>query len=459
MDEVEVTDSELVEEGAGSETVRGVDDTAEYPRPLDETNDAVGRGTVAADDDADAVDDAADGADDVADPVENGDGGPSGFEPRHDAAVYDTVVDLSDDNDAHSLIVKLVGKGKRVLELGCATGSTTKVLQQLGCSVVAIEIDGEAAEVAAPFAERMIVADLDLLDVPELLGEDTFDVIIAADVLEHLRDPQRLLTACLGHLRPDGEVLLSIPNIAHADVRLSLLRGDFDYQWCGILDETHLRFFTRRSLATFLADCGLAPLTWDRTQRAVGETEIWWRPVDDEELLAWVAAQPDADTYQFIVRAVAAPDGSHLREVVSTLTEAQSELETLYGLRTEAQRAAEDNARLTEDNERLVDGVAKLELLVAELQTSSKATEATLARTQADAKAASEQLRHVWRQVDGLTTERDRYRTSFDMLAGVHEELVAVRRSESYKIGNLLLSPITSVRRFVRAWRRAEIST
>ena len=65
-----------------------------------------------------------------------------------------------------------------------------------------------------------IVADLDLLDVDEALGDDTFDVIIAADVLEHLRDPQRVLTACLEHLRPGGEVLLSIPNVAHADVRL-----------------------------------------------------------------------------------------------------------------------------------------------------------------------------------------------------------------------------------------------
>ena len=55
-------------------------------------------------------------------------------------------------------------------------------------------------------------------------------------------------------------MLLSIPNIAHADVRLSLLRGDFDYQWCGILDETHLRFFTRRTLEEFLADCGLVAL-------------------------------------------------------------------------------------------------------------------------------------------------------------------------------------------------------
>ena len=65
-------------------------------------------------------------------------------------------------------------------------------------------------------------------------------------------------------------MLLSIPNIAHADVRLALLRGDFDYQWCGILDETHLRFFTRRSLETFLARLRAGAAHWDRTQRPVG---------------------------------------------------------------------------------------------------------------------------------------------------------------------------------------------
>ena len=145
-----------------------------------------------------------------------------------------------------------------------------------------------------------------------------------------------------GHLRPEGEVLLSIPNIAHADVRLALLRGNFDYQWCGLLDETHLRFFTRRSLTTFLHDCGLAPLTWDRTQRAVGETEIEWVPIEDEGLVEWVAGQPDADTYQFIVRAAVAPDGSHLREVVDMLAGAWSEVSMLRARETEsaAQRGA-----------------------------------------------------------------------------------------------------------------------
>ena len=253
----------------------------------------------------------------------------------HEAAIYDTTVDPSIENDAHSFIVRLVGEGKRVLELGCATGSTTRVLKQQGCSIVGIEIDREAAQIAEQFAERMIVADLDVLDVHEALGGDSFDVIVAADVLEHLRDPRRVLTACVEHLRPEGEVLLSIPNIAHADVRLALLRGNFDYQWCGLLDETHLRFFTRRSLTTFLHDCGLAPLTWDRTQRAVGETEIEWVPIEDEGLVEWVAGQPDADTYQFIVRAAVARDGSHLREVVDMLAGAWNEVSVLRARETE----------------------------------------------------------------------------------------------------------------------------
>jgi 2-polyprenyl-3-methyl-5-hydroxy-6-metoxy-1,4-benzoquinol methylase len=361
----------------------------------------------------------------------------SGYEPLHDASVYDTDVDLEDDDGAHRLIVDFTGENKRVLELGCATGSTTKVLAQRGCQVVGIEVDGAAAALASQFCERVIVGDLDLLDVDDALGDDTFDVIIAADVLEHLRDPRRALMACVRHLRPGGEVLISIPNVAHADVRFALLRGDFNYQWCGILDETHMRFFTRRTFEEFLTSSGLVALQWDRTQRPIGQTEIEWRPVD-ERLLDEVADQPDADTYQFVVRAAAAAEGSHVRELGDRLD----------GLRA----AGDENKRLRGDNARLVEALEKLELMVAELQAAA----ALSAEHQAEARALRAELRDAWDEVATVAGELDAYRTSFETLAGVQEELVAVRRSESYRVGNALLSPLVTARRVGRAWRRAK---
>ena len=140
----------------------------------------------------------------------------------------------------------MVGSDKRVLELGCATGSVTKVLAQHGC-VTAVEIDPEAAQLAKEWTDEIIVGDLDTIDLRAALGEAEFDVIVAADVLEHLKDPARCLLACVERLASGGEVVLSIPNVAHVDLRLALLRGEFQYRPLGLLDESHLRFFTRRT--------------------------------------------------------------------------------------------------------------------------------------------------------------------------------------------------------------------
>ena len=173
----------------------------------------------------------------------------------HSASTYST--DASLGLGAHGIALRMVGTDRDVLELGCATGSVTKELAGRRCRVTAIEIDPDGAQAAKEWAEEVVVGDLDVMDLSEALGDASFDVIIAADVLEHLRDPSRCLRACLAHLRPAGEVVLSIPNIAHADVRLSLLQGSFEYQQLGLLDETHLRFFTRASLEHFLDDNGL----------------------------------------------------------------------------------------------------------------------------------------------------------------------------------------------------------
>ena len=101
----------------------------------------------------------------------------------------------------------------------------------------------------------MIVADLDQA-APRLQG--TFDAIVYGDVLEHLNDPLPILVGLNLALAVGGRVIVSVPNVAHLWVRLSLLLGRWDYADRGILDRTHLRFFTRRSFAAFLRDAGLS---------------------------------------------------------------------------------------------------------------------------------------------------------------------------------------------------------
>ena len=211
-----------------------------------------------------------------------------------------------DFDSSHNLVVGLVPPAARVLEFGCATGYMSGVLKsRLGCSVTGVEQSAEAAERARAHCERVIVGDAENLVYEELLGDTRFDVIIFADVLEHLRAPSVLL----GRLRPflvdGGCVVASIPNIAHGSVRLALLNGDFRYRATGLLDETHLRFFTREGIQDLFEEAGYVVTHWRRRRVEIGRTEIGLpaRPVPDA-VWTWLATDSEATTYQFVVRAV-----------------------------------------------------------------------------------------------------------------------------------------------------------
>jgi SAM-dependent methyltransferase len=111
-----------------------------------------------------------------------------------------------------------------------------------------------------------VTADLNG-DLPSL--DARFDYVLLADVLEHLQHPERVVAWTLRYLKPDGRLLISVPNVAHLYVRWKLLWGAFDYQDRGILDRTHLRFFTRKTFAAFIEDCGLACLEMHTTPAPV----------------------------------------------------------------------------------------------------------------------------------------------------------------------------------------------
>jgi SAM-dependent methyltransferase len=162
-----------------------------------------------------------------------------------------------DPYSSHSLIVSLLGEGqgRTLLDTGAADGFLAERLTSRGWRVTAVERDPLLAERARGKCHEVIVGDL--VDAARGLA-GPFDAIVYGDVLEHLADPLRALRAVNHGLAGKGLVVVSVPNVAHLWVRLSLLLGRFDYGDRGILDRTHLRFFTRRSFLALLTQAGLA---------------------------------------------------------------------------------------------------------------------------------------------------------------------------------------------------------
>ncbi len=140
----------------------------------------------------------------------------------------------------------------RILDMGTADGYLGQLLKEAGHTVLGVERDAALADQARIHYERLDVRDLEDFDFPY---HREFDVIIFADVLEHVRDPGSVLKRSLATLKPNGEILISLPNVANFTVRLGLLFGRFEYGDRGILDRTHLQFFTLQTAKRMLDDC------------------------------------------------------------------------------------------------------------------------------------------------------------------------------------------------------------
>lgn len=221
---------------------------------------------------------------------------------------YDVEIDLSVSSN-HTVMVGMVGRNRRVLETGCATGYMSRVLQARGCSVVGVELDPLAAQQAEAFCERVLVGNLDEMDLGELLEPGSFDVVVFGDVLEHLHDPLRTLRSVRPLLAPGGSVVASIPNVAHGAVRLSLLQGRFQYHATGLLDETHIHFFTRETIGTLFKEAGFVLARVERIYVGLFDTELGVSPEEcDPDVVAQLESDPEALTYQYVAKALLAAD-------------------------------------------------------------------------------------------------------------------------------------------------------
>ncbi|MGA2912007.1 MAG: glycosyltransferase [Methanoregula sp.] len=213
-------------------------------------------------------------------------------------------IDLNNTNNSHTIIINLTGHNKNILELGTSTGYISKILEERGNRVTGIEIDKEAGSIAQQFCDRMIIADIELLNLDEILETSSFDVILCGDILEHLKKPETVLKRLRKFLKPDGYIVVSLPNFFHGDVLLNLLNGDFHYTSIGLLDETHLRFFGLKNIYTVFTESGYQIANLRTTNRIIGTTELMIETTKiPRGLLKFIQSLPDSTVYQYIFTA------------------------------------------------------------------------------------------------------------------------------------------------------------
>lgn len=207
------------------------------------------------------------------------------------------------EGSSHSVILDML-RGQppsRILDLGCSGGLLAEKVRKLGHYIVGVDV----TEIPGV---RDRVDEFHLLDLAAGAQQDlghAYDAVILGDVIEHLPDPLATLRRAAQLLRPGGEVLVSVPNFGHWYPRLRVATGLFGYDRRGILDDTHLRFFTRRSLLRLVGRAGLDVLEERHTGLPLGlvqEEGDGRRSLSRRVDAALVSARPPLFAYQFVLR-------------------------------------------------------------------------------------------------------------------------------------------------------------
>ncbi|MHB1679698.1 MAG: glycosyltransferase [bacterium] len=181
-------------------------------------------------------------------------------------------IDLNDKNSSHSIIVDLIEENSTVMDVGCSYGYLGEWLKvNKNCIVYGIDNDEESLEYAK---KKNCYKDLFKIDLDDpLKNKDEFnrfnklyhifDYVIVADVIEHMKNPTNVLLLLSQNLKFYSDIILSVPNIANIDIILNLIEGKFNYGEFGILDNSHLRFFTKNSFIDWIKSINESDLSID----------------------------------------------------------------------------------------------------------------------------------------------------------------------------------------------------
>ncbi len=218
-----------------------------------------------------------------------------------------------DPKSSHQQIVRLVRRIGRdpILDVGAAQGILGHLLKDVGCTIDAIEPNPEWAECARPYYRNVFVTAVEAAP----LSRNTYQVVVCADVLEHTVDPAAVLRTLRSAATGDAFFIISVPNVAHLAVRLLLLFGRFPRMERGILDRTHLQFYTRDTAQDMLHSAGLQIARISATGIPLdelwpdGEDRLLFKLLTGMQHLALVLA-PRLFGYQWIFVARQHPNGS-----------------------------------------------------------------------------------------------------------------------------------------------------
>lgn len=198
---------------------------------------------------------------------------------------------------SHRWLVERVPHDSTVLDCGCAGGLTARALsEERGCVVDGAEVSAEAAATAREACRQVHVGSLEDADFVESLGSG-YDRILFGDVLEHLADPGRVLELVRPRLAPEGRILISVPNVAYWRMRIHLLFGRFRYRDSGLLDRTHLRFYSYHGARSLVEGAGYRVVRHEMTCR------VPKLPVVHEVLCALARLRPNLFGYQTLIEA------------------------------------------------------------------------------------------------------------------------------------------------------------
>lgn len=250
----------------------------------------------------------------------------SRFVDPEGALRYELQVETLPEENVLKKALNFISRGSRILEIGCATGYFGSYLQrEFGCKVVAVEVDAEAALTARKRGIEVIIGDVESeKTLRELKGP--FDCVLLLDVLEHLRHPDVLLKRIRPMVAEGGFVLASVPNVAYAGLVGELLRGIYRYRRSGILDKTHLRFFTKENAVDLFEGAGYYVERIERIKIPVERTEF--DPLWPELTPVVEKFNPEAYTYQFLIKAVPASEAAALERLSSRLVQLEEQLQT-----------------------------------------------------------------------------------------------------------------------------------